>query len=168
VSVLVAILIGLLSKSYYLVVAVKGSTDPMAAMQMTLQWIVPLLGLWVWLFLRTFVWIPVIGVILAIVLGPRFVLAPLYVLDRSMGVTESARESYAKTKGYWGKIFGNAFVVALAVMICTGIVSKILSSILGMTLGGFAGAMLMSLASGFMVVFTIALARTVMENPRMA
>lgn len=165
-ALLISLAITAVAKSYFLVVAVKGMSDPATALQATLTSILPLVGLWIWLAIRTFIWIPFIGIILAIILGPRFILAPLYVLDSHKGSMESARMSYAKTRGWWGKIFGNAFVFGIVVMICAGIVAKIVGTVLGSMLGGFLAAMVMQFAAAMLVVFSMQLARTVMDNSR--
>ena len=166
ISVLLMIAIMAIAKSYFLVVAVKGMTDPAAALQATMMWLLPLIGLWIWLALRTFIWIPVIGIIVAIILGPRFLLSPLYLLEHNKGAMEAARMSYAKTKGYWGKIFGNALVFGIVTMVCAAVISKILVGILGLMAGGFLAAMITQFAGALLVVFSMQLARTVMENSR--
>lgn len=160
---LLSMLIGLLAKSYFVVLAVKGMTDPGAAVQTTLAKIVPLIGLWLWLFIRTFIWIPIIGVIIAIIIGPRFILSPLYLLEQGKGVMESTSTSMRHTSGYWGKIIGNALVVGIVAGICGIILSKIVTGVLGMMIGGFVAAMIMQFVAGFMAVFMIILGRTVMQ-----
>ena len=166
ISLLLGLLVMAVAKSYFLIVAVKGMNDPATALQATLTSLLPLIGLWIWLAIRTFIWIPFVGIIVAIILGPRFLLAPLYLLEQHKGSMESARMSYAKTRGWWGKIFGNAFVFGLVVMICAAVVSKIVGSILGFMIGGFVAAMLTQFAGALLVVFSMQLARTVMDNSR--
>ncbi len=165
-ALLLTIVISLFAKSYFLVVAVKGMSDPATALQATVMWLLPLVGLWIWLALRTFIWIPFIGLIIAIILGPRFILAPLYLLEHNKGAMESARMSYAKTKGYWGKIFGNALLFGIVTMVCAGILSKIFVGVLGLMAGGFLAAVISEFAGAMLVVFSMQLARTVMENSR--
>lgn len=165
-ALLAALVIGLLAKSYFLVVAVKGMSDPATALQATVTWILPLIGLWIWLAIRTFIWIPIIGFILAIILGPRFILSPLYLLEHNKGAMESARMSYAKTKGWWGKIFGNILVFGIVTMICAAILGKLLVGVLGGMTGGLLAAIVGQFAGALLVVFSMQLARTVMENAR--
>ena len=165
-ALLLTIVISLFAKSYFLVVAVKGMSDPATALQATVMWLLPLVGLWIWLALRTFIWIPFIGLIIAIILGPRFILAPLYLLEHNKGAMESARMSYSKTKGYWGKIFGNALLFGIVTMVCAGILSKIFVGVLGLMAGGFLAAVISEFAGAMLVVFSMQLARTVMENSR--
>lgn len=165
-TLLISLAIMALAKSYFLVVAVKGMSDPATALQATIASILPLIGLWIWLAIRTFIWVPFIGIIIAIILGPRFILAPLYLLEHHKGSMESARMSYAKTRGWWGKIFGNMIVIGLVVMICAAVVGKIVGSVLGFMIGGFIAAMIMEFAGAILVAFSMQLARTVMENSR--
>lgn len=166
ITLLLSIVIMAVAKSYFLVVAVKGMSDPATALQATVMWLLPLVGLWIWLALRTFIWIPFIGLIIAIILGPRFILAPLYLLEHNKGAMESARMSYAKTKGYWGKIFGNVLLFGIVTMVCAAIISRILLGVLGSMAGGFLAAMVGEFAGALLVVFSMQLARTVMENSR--
>ncbi len=163
-SFLVALLIGLFAKSYFLMVAVKGFSDAGSAAKATLGSIVPLIGLWIWLLLRSFIWIPFLGFIIAIIVGPRLFLSPLYLLEQGKGITESARLSYKATQGQWGKIVGNALLVGIVTMVCASIVSRIAIFILGMMLGGFVAAVIGQFAAAFMTVFGIQLARTVMAK----
>ena len=165
-SLLLTIVVALIAKSYFLVIAVKGMTDAGAAAQGTVGAIVPLVGLWLWIAIRTFVWIPVLGFFIAIVVGPRFLLSPLYLLEQKKGVMESARMSYGKTKGFWGKIIGNVFVFALVTMICAAILGKLAVGVLGLMLGGFVAAIIGELASAFIMIFAMQLARTVIGSAR--
>lgn len=167
ISMLIVIAIGLLAKSYYLVVAVRGFSDPAAAFQSAAGSIVRLIGLWIWMFLRSFAWIPVIGIVTAIVIGPRLILAPIYLLEQGKGITESTRMSYAATSGWWGKIFGHLLVVGLCAVILSAIVTTVLSMVVGMTIGGFANAIIQQLVGAFIVVYAILLGRTLMQaGPR--
>ncbi|MSR87539.1 hypothetical protein EXS70_05255, partial [Candidatus Peribacteria bacterium] len=59
ISFILSMLIAMLAKSYFVVIAVKGLSDPVNAVQTAIAWLVPLIGLWAWLFLRSFVWIPI-------------------------------------------------------------------------------------------------------------
>src|SRR3989344_7776970 len=110
---LISIALFVLSSTYYLLVALKKGKDFGALFQNSFQLFLPMLWLHLWVFLRTFAWIPFIGMIPLIILGPRFVLSPVLLVQEGKGVFDSARISYKKTSGYWGKIFGNMFVAAL-------------------------------------------------------
>ncbi len=166
---LITLLIGLIAKSFFLVIAVRRMKDPMKAAQATAGSLVPLIGLWLWLFLRSFLWIPFLGVIIAIIVGPRFVLSPLYLLEEHRGVLDSATKSYHHTRGRWGKIVGNCLAVGIVTGIAAILVTKILMGILGSVLGVFVSAIIGEFVTAIMVVFMIQLARTLMEaGPRRA
>jgi len=117
IASLIFLVIHLLSLSYYSVIAIRGVRDVGAAFQQSIPLILPLLGLWIWIVLRTFIWIPILGFVFAIILGPRFVAAPLILVRDGKGIMEAATESYTRTASYWGKIFGNMFVVGIAMAI---------------------------------------------------
>jgi hypothetical protein len=167
-AMLLSIIIGMIAKSYYTVVAVKDVDNPGTALTMTFAWLLKLVGLWFWMGLRSFIWIPILGLIPAIIIGPRLILAPLYLLEQKKGVFESATLSYRATEGYWGKIVGNGIVVGLCIAIISGILSSILQSIVGLAAGGIVTALLAQCFSAFTMVFCIFLGRTVMQNPKVA
>jgi hypothetical protein len=87
--------------------------------------VIPFLGLILWVIIRSFAWIPIVGAIIALFRIPRFVLAPVIMLAEEKGVLESASESYRRSKGHSGKIFGNIFVVGIVLGIVVGMVAWI-------------------------------------------
>lgn len=161
---ILSLVIGLLAKSYYTLVAVKNIGDAGKAVSSTFSMFFPMVGLWIWMFLRSFVWIPIVGVIIAIIVGPRLILSPLYLLEHKKGILESTRMSYTHTRGMWGKIFGNALCAGICIMIVSAIASWIVGSVLGTTGGMFAMGIVSQLLSAFLVVFVIQLGRTVMAQ----
>jgi hypothetical protein len=167
VAALVGIIIAIFSQAYFLSLAISPTQDAMAILRKTPSLFFPLLGLWIWIFLRSFAWIPVLGLIPAIILGPRFALSPVIMLKEKSGITESVRRSYSRTKGYWGKIFGNIFVAGVC-MALAGIVAGIITGIIGVIIP-FVGMWLQVVAkevlSAFMTIFIVQLALTVMANP---
>jgi len=108
-------------------VAVKDIGDVGEALSVTSRTILPLFGMFLWVIVRSFIWIPFIGILIAIILGPRFILSPLYLLQQKKGVIESVSQSYKATPRILGKIMGNLLVAGLL----SGIVSGILSWIIG-------------------------------------
>lgn len=109
-------LISLLSSTYFLLFGIGKGKDAVEILSNGLRVIFPLLGVWIWSFLRSFAWIPFIGFIPAVILGPRFALAPVILVTQHKGVTESVSESYRMTTGFWCKIVGNLIVVGLILM----------------------------------------------------
>ncbi|MDD5751660.1 MAG: hypothetical protein PHS73_04040 [Candidatus Peribacteraceae bacterium] len=166
VSVLVSILISIIAGAYFLVLALDEKLDYSKAAKRGVGVILPLFLLWLWVVIRSFVWIPVLGIILAIILLPRFIVAPVLVVRDGKGVLESASRSYVLTRGYWGKIFGNGLVAG----ICACIAMLVVAFLLGIF--GSAGAMLLPvanmLATAFMTIFVVQLALTVEAHPLVA
>lgn len=141
--------------------------------QRTMRYVFPMIGLWIWLFLRTFAWIPIIGIIPAIILGPRFFLSGIFLVKEQKGVFESARLSYQQTKCYWGKIFGNMIVVTLilfASLIVVGMLagmftpSEARQSLVSITISTFVA----QLATAFIVIFATKLGLSILEDTKKA
>ncbi|MFH0769916.1 MAG: hypothetical protein V1926_00905 [Candidatus Peregrinibacteria bacterium] len=145
--------------AYFLLVPGKGS-DAGALWQETGRSILPMLGLNLWLFLRLFLWIPFIGFIVAIVLGPRFALAPVILLTEKKGVFDSARMSYQRTKGQWGKIFGNGLVVGI-VCVVLGMVVALFTGPLGGIVGGIVYSIISMILMAYSSIFLHELSVTV-------
>lgn len=163
VSLLVAMVLSVLYQGFILLLLLERRS-----LQETLprlgQFFLPLLGLSLWLVVRSFVWIPIIGIVFAIVLGPRFALAPLILVKEKKGVFESTRESYLRTNGYWGKIFGNVLVVAIVV----GIVGIVINMVLSTVLRGVApylAPIVNMLMTGFISVFVSLLSLSILAVP---
>lgn len=164
-SVLVTMLVSLLAMTYFTLVALspeKSLGDIVSSMPAVL---VPMVGLWVWTFIRSFAWIPFIGIIFALVFMPRFIAAPIYLIEQKKGVLESARLSMQATRFYWGKIMGNIIALGLLVIVASVVLGIVTAMIPGTMVGGLA----MSVAQQFFVavftVFSVQLARTIMQNP---
>jgi hypothetical protein len=162
-AILVAI-VSLVLNGYILLLVVDGR-GPKEALTRLGGVILPFLGLMIWIFIRTFAWIPFIGIVTAIILGPRFVPAPIILVKEKKGVLESAKISYAQTGNLWGKIFGNLIVVA----ICTIIVVWVVNFVLGIVLGRasfYVGPFVSALAGAYLVVFMTYLGMAVLEAKR--
>lgn len=168
--ILVMMVVSLLANAYYLVIAVHGEANTKSALQKTPGLILPLLGLWIWTFLRTFAWIPIIGLVFAIIIGPRLIAAQVILLREGKGVIESTKLSYERTRGYWGKIFGNLLVMALllwVVLLVAGIALSIALAIFAsssMLLSSLTVGIMQWLATAYGTIFAVKLADTVMAN----
>ncbi len=164
-SVLIMWVISLIASAYFLLIALNDKLTFQAALAKTPGLIIPLFLLSLWIMIRSFVWIPILGIILAIILGPRFVCAPVILARDHKGVLESASMSYAKTSGYWGKIFGNLFVAAVLTMIAVMVLGMIIS-LLGYGIAGILMPMINMLATAFLTVFVVRLSTTILSNAR--
>lgn len=167
VAGLISFLLSFVAHAFYVLVAVEGK-DVNGTMSRAQGALLPLVGVSLWSFLRSFAWIPLLGIIPAIILGPRFVAAPLIYLTEGKGVTASVSSSYARTRGYWPKIVGNVIVAAL-VMIIAGIV---LGIVFGMALGTMSPVAIVvkqvvsQVLMAFMAVFIVRLSHTILQHPR--
>lgn len=129
-SMLAGIIVSVLASSFALVLALKPQPNAGAYVTATLSTALPLLGVWAWSFVRSFIWIPILGFIPAIILGPRFAAAPVLLVRDRKGVFESVSMSYTLTRGYWGKIVGNSLVFGL-ILIAVTFVAGLLFSLTG-------------------------------------
>jgi hypothetical protein len=163
-----SILLALLVYTYFLLLTLgKGKTVESVLRQMPGAFL-PIVGASFWVFLRSFAWIPFIGFIFAIILGPRFVCAPIILLQEKKGVIESVRLSYQRTRGYWMKIVGNLLAISLCAVVAIFVLAIPVAIVtLGIsTLSTFVSGILGQLVSGFIVVFTVFLAQTIMKVPK--
>ncbi len=163
----VLVLISLIAGTYYMIFAVDPKLSFQGALTRVPKVIVPLVGLWIWMFLRSFAWIPFIGVIFAIVIGPRLSCAPVILLREKKGILESTKSSYIRTNGYWGKIIGNAIVAGLCVwlvLVIVGMATSFLSDI-SLALGLFGIALVQMVGSAYLTVFLVKLSDTVLAHP---
>lgn len=156
-----------LALAFYITLALWPIQNAQVTASTAAKSFIPLLGLMIWIFIRTFAWIPFIGAITAIVLGPRFALAPVIMLQEKKSIMDSASSSYARSRGYWGKIIGNTIVAAICMIPVVIVVSMVAG------LAGFifplAGLWLKEsgnyLALAFSIMFSVRLALTIMANP---
>jgi hypothetical protein len=162
------LIISLCSTTYFLLLFLGKAQEPIDLLQMGLHRVLPLLGVWVWSFLRSFAWIPVVGLIPAVVLGPRFLLAPVFVADKRTGICASVEQSHVATRGHWHKIVGNTFCVGVLVWVISWVLNSLLmpvamsSIVLGIWVHAFVQQLTMAYGAAFLVLLT----RTIMANPR--
>ncbi|MDB4977956.1 MAG: hypothetical protein JWM56_142 [Candidatus Peribacteria bacterium] len=149
--ILLAVLVGVfmtkLVQATYLLVA-SGAAGPMTGIWLqAMRYILPLIGVGIWSFLRSYIWVPLLSIIpglfyppfllilflavpaviiLALIFYPRFWLAQAYLIQDKVGIRQSVQLSYERSRGYWGKIFGNIFVWNLVIGISLWIVQIII------------------------------------------
>lgn len=117
------------------ILAIDRKKRAVEAIRRTLPFILRSLLLSLWIFLRSFVWVSILGVLCiatqlqqlvligwlliiagvatSIVLIPRFGFANILQIRDNMSVLQSAEASFRKTKGYWWKIVGNGLLLSL-------------------------------------------------------
>ena len=159
-SIFIMILLSLLASYYYFFVTLdSGSVQDV--LRRTFENLFPLLGLSVWVFLRSFIWIPLVGIIIAIIIGPRFVLSNVILIKEKRGITESVRESYKRTEGFWGKIVGNMIVASVIGWVVLFVTSMVLG-LLGRPIAGFVSPIIAQGVVAFLVIFRTKLALNLM------
>lgn len=162
---LVSFLLSLIGSVYFLVVAVQAKVTVGSAFSATPKLLLPMLGVWLWSFLRSFAWIPVIGIIFAIVIGPRLVLAPVILIKEKKGVLESVRSSYERSKGYWGKVIGNSIVAGICTALAI-IVAGIITGLLPQSVSIITSLILGYLGTAYGTIFIVKLSETILKNPQ--
>lgn len=75
-----------------------------------------MIGLSVWLLVRSWIWLPFIGPFVAAYRIPRLVLAPVILARGTTGVFQSLRESLRQTKGKWARMVVRMIAVAVAAL----------------------------------------------------
>jgi uncharacterized membrane protein (Fun14 family) len=166
-SVVVTWILSLLAFAYYAIVAVEGK-DMNGTLSRVKSAFFSLFLVNLWSMLRSFIWIPILGLIPAIILGPRFVAAPLIHLAEGKGVTASVSDSYRRTRGYWAKIVGNVIVAMLIAFVAT----IVLNVALGVVLMASPQAVLIAkqvvsqAVAAYMAVFAVRLSHTILQHPR--
>jgi hypothetical protein len=161
-TALLAFIISMLYNGYILLLVLHEGTPPKALVSRLPRLLLPLIGLSLWTAIRTFVWIPFVGIITLIILGPRFALAPLILVKDGKGVFESATLSYRQTRGYWGKIIGNVIVAG----ICAGVAAWIVNIVVSMVLGGaafYVTPIVQMIAQGFTIAFVAFLGLSILS-----
>ncbi|HLD64296.1 MAG TPA: hypothetical protein VI913_05370 [Candidatus Peribacteraceae bacterium] len=163
----VQMLVMLLSFHFYFVQAVSEVTTPVEVWRNLRTHLLPLIGVSLWIVIRTFSWLPFIGPLFALLLGPRFVLAPVILLQEKKGIMASARLSYERTRGHWWSITSQAILMTLAVMIGTFVIFGVLQQMIFLppfTLGLLV-AMTWQLGLVLMTGFIVKLALTFIGLP---
>ena len=197
-TILAFFIIQVFITTYLIVVAAMQQTDIGKLLCKTCQAALPMVGIYLWSLLRSFLWLPLAGVILGllfpplwllflisipigavlqVVLVPRFLLAPIIFIREGTGVLKSVQLSYERSRGYWGKIVGNLFVlgvlswvIGFALVFLFGIIGGMIGQVIFSSLFfvfGFKMAINYFLYA-VMAIFLMHLTLTITEHPRRA
>lgn len=101
--------------TYFLVFFLSPSASEIEAILRLPSAVVNLFLLLLWAFLRSMVWIPFIGPLVALYLLPHFSLAPVLLLRGGYSVSGALRHSIHRTQGQW---FSAVLSFLLLVFIC--------------------------------------------------
>ncbi len=164
---LVSLLVSFVAHAYFALVAVEGK-DVNGTLSRAGAVVLPLAGVSLWAFIRSFVWIPFLGWIVAIVIAPRFVASPLIFLAEGKGVMGSVSSSYARTRGYWAKIVGNVIVAALIMFVIAIVIDLVAAIVLSSVMPAMIvfKQIVSQFMMAFMCVFMVRLSHTILQNPR--
>lgn len=154
--------------SYYLVMGSGKSKDPLELLRNSIFFAPRLLGTSLWMGIRSFIWIPILGLIPAFILAPRFVLAPVLALEKERHILRAVTVSTRATKGYWGKIVGNLLIMSIVVLLALTLSDRVIFqiSVTAKVLGIWLHALMQQLLIAFSVVFTVVLATEIYKHPK--
>jgi len=178
------VLIVLTSLSF-LSLSIRGGQNAIVIAKGSLRFFFPIIGVWIWSFLRSFAWIGllviflssvseiprIIGIATTIILVlsfyPRLLFAPVILMKEEKGVVESVRLSIERSRGYWGKIVGNVLVMALCQILVALVAMIPLFAILTVSdvLAAWGGLTVEILLSAYTFIFITHLSITIMEHP---
>lgn len=114
--------------TYYLVFFLSPSASEIDTIRRLPLAYVRMLGLSIWGFLRSMIWIPFIGPLVALYLVPHFALAPVLVLSDRATILSSLSMSIGRTHGMWLRTLLSIllwFFLALALLWCVVILASI-------------------------------------------
>ncbi len=102
---LFGVLIALLSTvaiDVFSVLAVADERQPLfALMRKSARFLLSMMAVQIWSSIRSFGWIPYIGIIPYTILAPRFVFAPILLVEGEAGIIGSVNASHALTRDRW-------------------------------------------------------------------
>lgn len=99
------LLIAFIAAIFFLRLFSSGSSSAYETMMRLPFLLLPFVGLVFWMLLRSFLWIPLLGIPIALYVLPRLSLAPVFVAAGSYGPLVAVRESMKRTKRRWAQLF---------------------------------------------------------------
>ncbi len=136
--------------------------DALEAFWLSLIRLVQMLGVSLWVIIRSFIWIPVVGVIPAVILLPRLVFSCIIFLTQKKGVIKSVSESYEKTKGKWTVAFKNYLLLFVCIVLAVALLETVIDS--SRALGHILMLIVWQGVVSFVVVFTVVLWRETINS----
>ena len=153
----IGIVVSCVSFLFFLLLALQEGRGAYEVAQGLPGKIFPMTGLFLWLVVRSFVWIPFVGPVIALLLLPRFWLSPVLLLSGREGVFGSVRSSFTRTKGYWsllmGRFLGLIAFLLFALWLSLGVVDLVASFL--PKLGLLALFLILELAVAFAATFQV-------------
>lgn len=149
-TVLAIAVVWFLGMKYYLIATVKQHSSARAVLKSIAYYIVPELALSIWVLLRSFAWVPLLGPILALIFAPRFTLAGIYLVQDNLGIFTSAKRSFDQTRGHWWFIVRSVYITSIVSSVATTVVLQVVQFA---SLSGAAHLMVFSIVTQCALVF---------------
>lgn len=185
---LIAAAILAVSAVFFMLLSVQDGRGPEDAARQLPGKIVAMSLLLPWIFFRSFAWLPILvillvafalppvaflptcffGLLVAVALTSRYVIAPVLLLGGQSGVLKSASISRTKTKGFILAILGSRITLALFLIIVIWLASglvQVLSSVVPKA-GFLVWLLTLEVSVAFAAVFHVRLARALMLKNR--
>ncbi|MBU0458070.1 hypothetical protein KJ652_03985 [Patescibacteria group bacterium] len=102
--------------TYFLVLASKDINHTLEAMGSAAGKLFPMMGLSIWVFIRSFLWIPIINIVCLFTLFPRYIFSGVILIKENRSIRESAYESYIRTQAKWPSILGRYIILTFCIM----------------------------------------------------
>lgn len=162
-SVLLSGAILFLAALFFLLLAAGGRQSPSEIAARIPGKILPMIGLSLLLFIRSFIWIPLVGWLVALYLGPRMSLAPAILASGEAGIAESIRLSMRRTKGRWAFLLFSLIGAGLLSMLLLwfGVVFVAVAALFSMKLSFFLWLFLLMCIVACQMFFLTALTASV-------
>jgi hypothetical protein len=122
--------IAFIASLFYLILFVSGDAGASDALTALPLRVFPMIGVYLWMLIRSFLWIPIVGVPLSFYFAPRLSLAPVILASGEASVRRSVALSMKRTKGMWLQIVFRflmvsfvAFVLGWLLLTAVGVMS---------------------------------------------
>jgi hypothetical protein len=128
-SLLVDLLILLVASTYFLLVIEHPRLSTPHLLPRLPSTVLRMVFTLLWMIIRSLVWIPFVGPLIALHYGPRLCLAPVVVARGSSGTFSTARKSLHATSHRWTEVFPALLLFLLQLFILTFIGTVLLAPI---------------------------------------
>lgn len=145
---------------FFLILFSQGSKSAYEAAQRLPKIIFPMCAQLFWILVRSFLWIPIVGPIIAMYMLPRLCLAPVILASGEAGIVQSARLSMKRTSRHWFSLVLR--LVLIAIVACL-ILWPMLVLVVGVTLLSYKLGYLLLLCCTVFIIAFLSAALTVLS-----
>lgn len=164
IAIVLVSLVAYIAMKYYLIAAIKQERSSRAVFAGILKYILPEIFLSMWVFLRSYTWVPLLGPIFALIFTPRFTLAGVYLVRDHQGIFTSAQRSFERTRGHWWYIVRSVYATCLVAAIAYAVARTVLLLLpLNMYPQIVSSTIVAQIALAFCTVSMVKIAETLME-----